>query len=341
MEYTEVKQMLEALCKAKGTSGAEGSAADLAEKMLSRYMPTSRDVLGNVTGRSGDGKGILLDAHIDQIGLIVTGIEDDGFIKIARVGGSDIRVLTAAQVTIHGKKDIFGVITSVPPHLAKGKDDSKATEFDDITIDTGMSKAQLSEIVSLGDRITFNGPFDSLIGTRVASPSVDDRAGVVAILRCLQLLEGKDVCPIEVMFSAQEETGGSGAAAGAFNSVSDEAIAIDVSFASAPGVSKEKYASLGDGALIGYAPALDYGMSQKLADIAKENNIKWVPEVMGGSTGTNGDDIQIARGGIKTALLSIPIRNMHTAVEVCDLADIEAVAQLMAEYITERSKTNA
>lgn len=341
MEYFELRDMLEDLCEAKGTSGKENSAGDVAAKMLSKYMKVSRDALGSVIGKKGEGKGILLDAHIDQIGLIVTSIEDDGFLKIAKVGGADIRVFTATKVTVHGKKDIFGVITSVPPHLASSKDEGKATAFDDITIDIGMSKAEAEKIVSLGDRVTFDGPFDCLIGNRVASPSIDDRAGIVVILRCLQLLEGKNTCPIEVMFSVQEETGGSGAVAGAFNSTSDEAIATDVSFASAPGVSKEKYASLGDGAMIGYSPALDYAMSKRLTEIANEKGIKNVPEVMGGSTGTNGDDIQISRGGIKTGLISIPIRNMHTAVEVVDLADIEACAQLMAEYILERSKDNA
>lgn len=341
MEYSEVLTLLEKLCAAKGTSGKEDSAATLSAELLSQYMSVKQDNLGNVIGKKGEGKGILLDAHIDQIGLIVTGFTDDGFIKVARVGGADIRVLTAQQVTIHGKKDIFGVITSVPPHLASDKDEDKATSFDDMTIDIGMSKAEASEVISLGDRITFNGPFDKLLGNRIASPSVDDRAGVAAILRCLQLLEGKDTCPIEVMFSAQEETGGSGACAGAFNAESDEAIAVDVSFASAPGVSSEKYASLGDGALVGYAPALDYAISQKLMEIAKAKEIKAVPEVMGGRTGTNGDDIQVARGGVKTALISIAIRNMHTAVEVCDLADIEATARLMAEYIIERSGKNA
>ncbi|MBQ6467913.1 MAG: M20/M25/M40 family metallo-hydrolase [Clostridia bacterium] len=341
MEFKEVRELLEALCSADGTSGQENCAADTAEKLLAEFMPVSRDALGSVMGRKGEGKGIILDAHIDQIGLVVTGINENGFIKVAKVGGADIRVLTAAQVTIHGKKDIFGVITSVPPHLADEKDEGKALPFDKITIDAGMSKAELAEIVTPGDRITFNGPFDSLMGSRIVSPCVDDRAGVAAILRCLQLLKDKNTCPIEVMFSCQEETGGSGAAAGSFSTLSDEAIATDVSFASAPGVSKEKYRSLGDGALIGFAPSLDYEMSRKLTAIAKERGIKAAPEIMGGSTGTNCDDIQIARGGIKTALISIPIRNMHTAVEVADLSDIEETAKLMAAYIEERSKEYA
>ena len=337
MEYSQIKDILETLCKSDGTSGAEGNAALRAKEMLEKFMPVHIDRLGNVVGTKGSGYSILLDAHIDQIGLIVTGVDKYGFVKVAKVGGADLRVLTAAQVTIHGKEDIFGVVTSVPPHLASDKDEGKVKSFDEITIDIGMSKEQADGIVSPGDRITFNGPFDCLDGNRIASPSIDDRAGVAAIIRCLQLLGDKETCRLDVMFSAQEETGGSGAATGAFNSQADEAIAVDVSFASAPGVSSEKYASLGKGALIGYAPSLDYRMSREFSRIAEEKDIPAVPEVMGGRTGTNGDDIQIAGRGIKTALISIPIRNMHTAVEVCDLEDIENTAKLMAAYILERS----
>jgi endoglucanase len=198
------------------------------------------------------------------------------------------------------------------------------------------------KIVSPGDRITFNGGFSKLLGNRVASPSVDDRAGVAAILRCLEMLEGKELnCRLSVMFSVQEETGGSGAQTAAFSAQADEAIAVDVSFASAPDVSSEKYASLGGGAMIGYAPSLDYAMSKKLKDIAERENIPYQCEVMGGKTGTDCDEIQVAGKGVKTSLISVPLRNMHTAIEVCDLADIESTARLMAEYIIERSGADA
>ena len=155
------------------------------------------------------------------------------------------------------------------------------------------------------------------------------------------MLEGKDTCRIDVMLSAQEETGGSGAAVGAYNSQADEAIACDVSFACAPGLSSDKYPSLGSGVMIGYAPSLDYVMSRALSELADEKGIPHTSEVMGGSTGTNSDDIEVAGRGIKTALLSIPIRNMHTCVEVCELSDIENAARLMAEYILKRSAENA
>lgn len=341
--FVEVSALLEKLCAAKGVSGAENRAADVAAELLGRYMPVKIGPLGSVTGTKGNGDvHILLDAHLDQIGLIVTAIDETGFLKVAKCGGADIRVLAAAEVTVHGKEDIFGIITSTPPHLSKPEDSSKAKSFDEIAVDIGMKREDAMKIVSPGDRITFNGGFSKLLGNRVASPSVDDRAGVAAILRCLEMLEGKELnCRLSVMFSVQEETGGSGAQTGAFTAAADEAIAVDVSFATAPGISGEKYASLGGGTMIGYAPSLDYEMSRCLSDIAEKKNIPNQPEVMGGKTGTNCDEIQISGKGVKTALLSIPLRNMHTAIEVCDLEDIENTAKLMAEYILERSGANA
>ena len=341
--YIEVSALLEKLCAAKGVSGAENEAAAVAAELLCRHMPAKIDVLGSVTGTTGNGDThILLDAHLDQIGLVVTSVDENGFLKVTKCGGADIRVLAAAEVTVHGKEKIFGVITSTPPHLSTPDDSGKAKGFDDIAVDIGMSREEAVKCVSAGDRITFNGEYKHLLGSRVCSPSIDDRAGVAAILRALELIEGENLnCRVSVLFSVQEETGGSGAQAGAFAADADEAIAVDVSFASAPSVSSEKYAALGGGAMIGYAPSLDYAMSKKLAEIAEKNDIPNQSEVMGGKTGTNCDQIQIAGRGVKTALISVPLRNMHTAAEVCDLADIESTARLIAAYITERGTENA
>ena len=342
-DYSQVSALLKELCSAKGVSGAENEAAAVAAKLLEKYMPAKIDALGSVTGSIGSGEvNILLDAHLDQIGLVVTAIDETGFIKVTKCGGADIRVLAAAEVTVHGREKLFGVITSTPPHLSKPEDANKAKGFDDIAVDIGLTCEEAKKLVSPGDRITFNGAYSELLDSRVSSPSIDNRAGVAAVLRCLELIKDKELnCKISVLFSVQEETGGSGVQAGAFAANADEAIAVDVSFASAPGVSAEKYASLGGGTMIGYGPSLDYAMSRKLSEIAESKNIPNQPEVMGRSTGTNCDQIQVAGKGVKTALLSIPLRNMHTAVEVCDLADIENTAKLMAEYIVERGGANA
>lgn len=340
LENKDLKAVVLALAGANGTSGNENEAALLAKSMLEEYMPAHIDALGSVCGDTGgDGVHILLDAHIDRIGMTVTAIDDSGFIKFARVGGIDARVLAAEQVTVWGDEPLFGVITSTPPHLASGDDDKKAKKIEDLSIDVGMTTDEVKKIVRPGMRITVNSTPKELLGGRVSCAALDDRAGVAAILRCLELLKDKNHgCRISVLFSSQEETGGSGAAAGGFAAAPDEAIAVDVSFAMAPGLKKEKCGKLGGGAMIGFSPSLDYSMSRTLERIADENGIARQCEVMSGSTGTNADEIQVAGSGVRMGLISIPQRNMHTAAEIVDLNDIEAVARLMAAYIIERGR---
>lgn len=335
----DIYNTLAVLCEADGTSGNETSAAVIACELLEKYMPAHIDTLGNVIGDTNvRGSKILLDAHLDRIGFVVTAIDDKGFLKVARVGGVDPITLAASEVTVHGKKEIFGVIVSTPPHLTKGKE-NKAPEISEIAIDIGMSKDEAELLVNPGDRITLNGKLIKLLNNRVCAAALDDRCGVVSILRCLEILGDKlKSLPVRVMFSACEETGGSGAKAGSFASQADEAIAVDVSFAKAPGVKESITAELGKGTLIGYAPSLDFDMSRKLQILAQNKNIAFQTEVMGSSTGTNADDIGTSASGCKMALLSIPQRNMHTCVEIVDINDIEATAQLMAEYILSREE---
>ena len=333
LKNKDLKAVVLALAAANGTSGNENEAALLAKSMLEEYMPAHIDVLGSVCGDTGgDGVHILLAAHIGRI-------PHSGFIKFARVGGIDARVLAAEQVTVWGDEPLFGVIISTPPHLASGDDDKKAKKTDDLAIDVGMTADEVEKIVRPGMRITVNSTPKELLGERVCCAALDDRAGVAAILRCLELLKGKNPgCRISVLFSSQEETGGSGAIAGGFAVAPDEAIAVDVSFAMAPGLKKEKCGKLGGGAMIGFSPSLDYSMSRTLERIADENGIARQSEIMSGSTGTNADGIQTAGSGVRMGLISIPQRNMHTAAEIVDLNDIESVARLMAAYIIERGR---
>lgn len=328
------------LAGANGTSGDESEAAELALEKLEKYMPAHIDALGSVCGSAeGEGVHILLEAHIDRIGLAVTSVDDSGFIKVARVGGMDARVLAAEQVTVWADEPLFGVVISTPPHLSSGDDRTKAKDFDELAIDVGLSADEVRKKVRPGMRVTVNSTPKKLLNSRVSCAALDDRVGVAVVLRCLELLENKDHgCRISVLFSVQEENSGGGAATGSFTLSPDEAISVDVSFAMAPGLNKEKCGELGKGAMIGFSPSLDYSMSRTFERLAKENDIAYSCEVMGGSTGTNADDIQRSGRGVKMGLLSIPQRNMHTAVEIVDINDIEAVAELMAAYIIERGR---
>ncbi|MCR4925182.1 MAG: M42 family peptidase, partial [Clostridiales bacterium] len=153
-----LKERVFALTKAVGTSGLEKNASELACDMLKEFCPDAHiDNMGNVIGSFGEGEeNILVEAHIDQIGLIVTAIEDGGFIKVTNCGGVDKRLLAAQEVTVWGKEKLIGVVSSTPPHLSGKDDDSKAIAIDDVAIDMGMSAEILKEKVSLGDRVTIN-----------------------------------------------------------------------------------------------------------------------------------------------------------------------------------------
>jgi putative aminopeptidase FrvX len=332
----EFKKLIFSLCDSNGVSGDEEEAAAVVSRELSRFMPVKTDTLGNVTGERGGCKThILLDAHLDRIGMIVTSVGDDGFIMAAPCGGVDRRVLPAAGVIILGKEKVFGVVTSTPPHLSKGG--KEVPDFDAFSVDTGLCGDKAKELISPGDRILLKTNQRRLIGSRISSAALDNRAGVAAVLRCLEMLEDKKSdCKLTVLFSVQEETTGGGAKTGSFSSDAAESITVDVSFAASPGIPAEKSAPLGNGVMIGFAPSLCREMSKELVMLAEENSIPYSRDVMGGGTGTNAESVAFSKGGKRAALLSIPIRNMHTPVEVCDVEDIENTARLMCAYIMKK-----
>jgi endoglucanase len=334
----DIYETVRALCETDGASGSESPAASLALSMLKEYCPDAEIISGNVIGNFGTHRDgiptLVLDAHIDQIGMIVTHITDEGFIKVGNIGGIDRRLLPAQPVVIHGRRDINGVVCSVPPHLLSG--DSEVMSWDDVSIDAGMTKAELEEIISQGDSITFDVKCRKLSGERITAGALDDRCGAAAILRTLELLKGrKTAFNVTVNFSAQEEIGERGAKIGAFRIDPDYAIAVDVSFAYAIGEDEQKCGKLGEGAMIGISPCLDRDMSNALIKAAKKASLPYQREVMSGLTSTNADRYSVSREGAKVCTVSIPLRNMHTPAEVIDLRDVEYTAQLLAAYLSE------
>ena len=337
--------ILKELCSVAGVSGDESPAASAAQLMLSQYCDNvSSDALGNVTGViEGEGTHILLDAHLDRIGLIVTDIDETGFLRFAKCGGADERLLCAAEVTVWGKRALYGVICSTPPHLAKPEDKGCVKDTDSLGIDIGLSYDEARELVTPGDRVTFNAAPCALGEHRFTAAALDNRAGVAVILRALELLKGREHgCKITVVFSVCEETVGSGAKTAAFAAEPEEAVCFDVSFGDSPQIAAAKCRPLGTGAMIGISPILSKAVSHTLKELAESGGISHTLEIMGGRTGTNSDNIACAGRGVKTALISIPLRNMHSAVEVVDLRDLEACARLTADYILARGgKCNA
>ncbi len=324
-----IKEILKKLCEADFL-GSVGSALDTAGVFLSKYCTVRRkgnNLIGEIKGKTD--YTVLLDAHIDQIGMVVTAVKD-GFLKVQSAGGIDSRMLAGMRVTVYGKEPIRGVFCSTPPHL--GKSDS-VLKIEDMYIDTGLGD-KLSDVVSVGDRVVFSTEFSELAGDKVTAKSIDDRAGCVALIKCAELLSGKELpCNVVFLLSDAEEIGGMGAKTQSFDISPDLAVAVDVSFGNAPDIAADKTGTLGDGAMIGISPVLSHTVTEMLKAAAENKEIKYQLEVMGGKTSTNADKIVETRCGVPTGLLSIPIRNMHTPVEVVDAKDISSVAQILASFV--------
>lgn len=331
MDYQAV---LRELTAAPGVSGDEREIGQTAARLFAAFGEVSTDALNNVLCemRGTSGRRILLDAHMDQIGLVVLEITPEGFLRAAPCGGADKRVLCASQVTVYGKEPLFGVVTSTPPHLQRDGESAKAPET--VLIDIGLSQERAQTLVSPGDRIALRHRFFTLSGDRISAPALDDRAGLAVLLGAMEILKAEG-CPdtVTAVCSTREETTEGGAKAAAFRANADLCLAVDVSFAKTPDSKAELCGVLGAGPMIGYAPSLTRTVSEGLCQAAKESGIPYQSEIMGGLSGTNADGIACEAGGVQTGLLSVPLRYMHTGIEEIALQDVENTARLLAAYI--------
>ncbi len=284
-------------------------------------------------GKKG-AKKLLLDAHLDEIGMIVTKICDGGFLKVTNVGGIDTRVLSAGEVYIYGKETITGVICSKPPHLTTAEDRKKKILLKDMTIDTGYSKEELEKIVSIGTPIGFKVTTERLGEDRATGKSFDDRICGTVILHAMQLLKDKDIdVDIYVLFSSGEETNYVGSRPGTFIVDPDYSVVIDVcntTIPETPESRKTKY--MGKGGVVSYSSTTSRKLTKKFIDTAVEAGLPYQVIAEAGYTGTNATMIQIARAGVPTVLLSIPLKNMHTPAEIASLKDVEDSAKLVAAF---------
>lgn len=336
----EIKKILKTLCECTGVTGAEREVAETIAEMLKDYTTDVEiDCFNNVVAKIDNGatQTILLDAHIDQVGMIVTGIDKKGFIKVAPCGGLDRRIVSAQTVTAHtAKGKLKGIVGSKPPHLETGGDANKVPPLDKIFIDFGMtSKEQAEEQIALGDRITVDGDFMEMKNNRIVAPALDDRAGVAAILVAIDQLKNQHVnANIVATFTVQEEVTALGAKVTSYRSDADYAIAVDVSFAMTPDAPALKCGDMGKGVMLSVSALLDKRMSDDLIALAKKEEIPHQIEVLTGrSTGTNIDSIMMSKSGIPSSILSIPLKYMHTPIEMVQIEDVQATADIMCAYI--------
>lgn len=337
------EQLCYTLAEISGTPGDEHKVAEFVRQKLEEYnFTTYIDPLGNVIGNNnGSGKKILLAAHTDQVGLVVRGIDNKGFLLFDKIGGIDLRVLTGSEVIVHGKEELFGVICSTPPHLLTEEEKKSGIDISKLAIDVGYNREQIKSLVSPGDRVTLKNIQLKLLNGNISSAAFDDRACIAVILAALEKVKDKiKSVNLSVLFSVQEEVGLVGAKTGAFSVMPDQAIVLDVGFGDDPYTDKSLTISMNKGPSIGISPVLDKGLCSELTQICKNTAIPYQHDVMNGRTGTDADSISINGCGVKTALISLPLRYMHTANEIINIADIESTAKLLSEFLLKKEAEN-
>ncbi len=332
-----MKKILKTLSDMRGVSGFEYRISDNIKNMFSPYLDdvyinNSGSVVGVKKADNPIGK-VMIEAHMDEIGLMVKGIDEKGFLTFVNIGGVDGRILPASEVIIHGKKDVWGVIGAKPPHLQTADESGKILKIKDMAIDTGLDANVVKSLISVGDSITMSQSVGELLNENFSGKCIDDRGGVAILLKVMEDLQSKNL-PYDLYFVAtvQEEVGLRGVKTVSYEINPDMAIAIDVCHGITPDNSYNAFET-GSGTVISKGPNIHPKISKKLIDIAKEKEIKYSIDVDGGDTGTDAWAIQVARSGIATGLLSIPLKYMHTSVETVSLFDLEETKKLIVEYL--------
>mgnify|MGYP001034082091 FL=1 len=334
------EQTLARLCALSGPSGFEEEVARAAAELLRPLVDevyTTR--LGSVAGvrRCGrkDAPRLLLDAHLDEVGFIITSHEE-GFLRFAPLGGVDPRILPDREITILADPPITGVVACLPPHVQEDGDMDKSLPIKELCIDVGLSQEEAERRIPVGTPATYRGGCAPLGEELLCGKALDDRAGFAVLLDVLERLQGKELdVDLYVLGSTQEETHSTGAITAAYEIAPQICVAVDVTHGDSPDASKYETFKLGGGPVIGVGPNCVRSLSDMFKTIARKMDMPVQIEVMAGSSGTNAWPIQISREGVATAVVSIPQRYMHTPAEVVHKKDLENTARLLAAYVEE------
>jgi len=337
----QIKDFLLRLSQASGISGYEAPVRDLIRAEFAQYASEVRtDAMGSLIALAREERNpetprrsIMLAGHMDEIGLLVTKLEK-GFLRFATVGGFDLRVLLGQEVVVHGRQDLPGIIGTRPPHVLSAEDREQTVPLDKLFIDVGLSAGELEKLVRVGDVVTLQGKFFELSNDLVSGKAFDDRAAVVCIASCLQHLSTmKHAWDVYAVATVQEEVGLKGALTSTYGIAPDIGIAIDVGHGNMLGVSEVDTLPIGGGPMLGLGPNIHPLMYSRLAQTAKANEIPYQTDPIPGRSGTDAWAMQVTREGLPTALISIPLRYMHTTVETLSLKDLERTGRLLAHLI--------
>ena len=338
----ETVKLLKELCEAPGVPGCEDAIRKIVIRELKKSCNSVKtDLLGNVIGFMR-GKGpaksrrrVMISAHMDEIGFIVSHIDDNGFLRVDTVGGINPKTMIAQRVWVFGKKKLHGVIGSKPIHILKEEERKKPASIDEVFIDVGMPGKQVKKIVSVGDPVVLEQSYAE-IGNNVCCKALDDRVGVYVMLEAVKKAKGAKA-DIYAVGSVQEEVGLRGAITSAFDVDPQVGIALDVTLAcDVPGAGKhQQITALGEGTAIKLKDSSSLSnpkLVKKLRAIAKQKKIKHQLEILPRG-GTDAGAMQRTRGGVAVCTISIPTRYVHSVVEMAHKDDIKASIDLLAAFL--------
>ncbi len=334
----DLKTLITSLCGLYSVSGAEAASTDGAARILYELFDEHKtDGVGNHVfikrcGRKNAPR-ILLDAHFDEIGMMVTDITEEGFVRFTNVGGVDTRILPGAKLVIYGKKLVEGIVCTMPTRLLGG-DPEALPEIGQLYIDTGWSAHELKKMISNGCSIGFMPTYTTLLGGRLAGKAFDDKACGACIAYGVGAVKAEDMAgDVYFLFSAGEETSMMGAMTGGAAIRPDYAMVIDVTHAATPDTGDLSLAPFGSGAVLDYAPVTNRTLTNMTRKLLTDKEIPFTCGATGGSTGTNANRLWMTGDGVPTVLLSLPIKNMHSSTEVLDLRDAQAVAEAVSAFV--------
>lgn len=336
MDYIKTLSSLSPLL---GITGRESEAAAAAAELLSPLCDTcAPDRFGNIVGlkksAGSSPSSVMLMAHIDSIGMYVNSITEDGYLRFMTIG-IDPRTLPDREVIIRGNdgKDYLGIVACLPPHVLTDEEKNKTIASDELAIDTGFSFEELNKLFQTGSPIRFKASFLNLQNGIISATSLDDRLGFSIILDVLEKLKGTAL-PFDLyaVASLEEERSGAGAASSAYLISPEYAVILDVTHAATPDAQDIPF-SLGSGAVIGVGPTLNRRFTGAIISEAKNSGIPYVLEPLPSRTGTDADDVFVSRTGTAVAMISIPMKYMHTPFEAAKLSDLDHIAELLAGFL--------
>ncbi|MEZ5078157.1 MAG: M42 family metallopeptidase [Solirubrobacterales bacterium] len=334
-----VPALLDDLLRRGAPSGYEGPAAEVWREAAS-FAELSTDGIGSSIARVGEASPLFaVVGHIDEIGLVITHIDEKGFLWFAPIGGWDPQILVGQRVAVRGREGtVPGVVGRKPIHLLEPDQRKKVVELKGLHIDVGAAdREEAAELIRVGDPVVIAAEPVEMVGERLASKSMDNRLGAYVALESLRRWSERGAAggSFAAVAAVQEEIGLFGARTAAFQVRPDLAVAVDVTHATdAPGVDEKEVGShpLGSGPAIGRGSTLSPKVFELLVETAEAEGIEYSIGASGRGTSTDADVLQISRAGIPTGVVSIPLRYMHSPVEMADLRDVEATVELLAAF---------